>query len=161
MPAPCVRVRFIKSTGLVASAIAFATNSLFDHVEFGTPEGTWIGAHAGRGVEERAADYCRPQREYYYEIPCSAEVERAALAWMRSKIGTRYNFTDIIGLLIHARSFHRAHEMICSQFVSDGLLRWFGPERYLNVLPGATYLITPETAHLSPLLVGHLVRRKG
>ena len=155
----CVRLRFIKSAGFVSAGIAWWTNSLFDHVEFGTPEGTWIGAHWGNGVQERPANYCTPTREYCYEVPCTAKVETASLEWMRSEIGTPYNRSDILGLLLHYRRLESPHRVICSQFMSDGMLRFFGASRYLNVIPGSTYLVTPETAHLSPLLTGHLVRR--
>lgn len=137
------------------------TGSLFSHVEFGTPEGKWIGAHIRGGIQERAADYCKPIRERVYEIPCTAEQEAAALAWMRSQIGTEYNVMDIVGLLFQARSLRSPNRYICSQFCTLGLLRTFGFVRVLNVLSSWTYRITPETLHLSPIFVGHLVRRVG
>jgi hypothetical protein len=158
---PSVRCRFITTDSFVSAAIRRLTGSLFSHVEFGTPEGTWIGAHLSGGVQERPAGYCRPTREYYYEVPCTALQQDALLRWARSKIGTKYNVRTIIGLAIQARRMTSLHRMICSQFFSDGMLLVFGSTRYLNVLPGWTYRITPETAHLSPLLTGHLIRRVG
>ncbi len=154
-------VRFICSHGFIGRAISSWTNSLFDHVEFGTPEGTWIGAHAKGGVQERSADYCDPFRDYTYRIPCSAAKRDELLAWARSKIGTRYNFRDILGLLMHNRTLTNPNRLICSQFVCEGLLTVFGAKQVLNVLPDYTYLVTPEMLHLSPIFVGNLYSRKG
>jgi uncharacterized protein YycO len=137
------------------------TGSLFSHVEFGTPEGTWIGAHIEDGIQERASDYCSPTREYVYEIPVTLEQQTEALAWMRSKIGTKYNTLDIVGLALQARSMRSPNNYICSQFCTDGLLHVFGPSKVLNVENAWTYRITPETLHLSPLFVGRLVKKHG
>lgn len=155
---PCIRVRFITQRGFVSAAIRYLTGSLFSHVEFGTPQGTWIGAHIGGGIQERPANYCTPSLEYVYEIPCTAEEQASGLAWMRSKIGTKYNVLDIIGLALQIRSLTRAGHDICSQFYAEGMLRIFGAKRFLNVDWAWTYRITPETGHLSPLLVGNRVK---
>jgi hypothetical protein len=156
-----IRVRFIYDSGFISAAIARITGSLFSHVEFGTPEGTWIGAHASGGIKERAADYCKPIREYVYEIPCTNAQEQEALLWMRSNIGTKYNLADIVGLLLQARSMRSPNRLICSQFCTQGLLKTFGAENVLNCLDAWAYRITPETLHLSPIFVGRLVKRVG
>jgi hypothetical protein len=156
-----IRVRFIHCGGITSRLIAWGTGSLFSHVEFGTPQGTWIGAHAGSGIQERAANYCTPSREYYYEIPCTAEQEAELLRWARSKIGTKYNMKDILGLALQARSLNNPSRLICSQFVTDGLIHTLGARNVLNVLDNWTYRITPETLHLSPIFVGNLVRKTG
>jgi hypothetical protein len=154
-------MRFVTADGFISKAIRQITNSLFSHVEFGTPEGHWIGAHTGDGVQERAADYCTPTREYVYEIPVSQEVMDAHLKRIRFQIGTHYNNLDILGLLVKNRKLTTLHSVICSQFVSDEMLCLFGARKYLNVLAGFTYLITPETCHLSPVFVGCLVKKVG
>lgn len=155
-----IRIRFILGKSFTSWAIGRITGSLFSHVEFGTPEGTWIGAHIGDGIQERAADYCSPLREYVYEIPCTPEQEKEALTWMRSLIGTQYNVLDIIGLLFQSRSLQSPHRSICSQFCTEGLLHVFGASKVLNVLASWSYRITPETLHLSPIFVGRLARKK-
>lgn len=153
-----IRIRFIRNAGFTSSAIAKLTGSLFSHVEFGTPKGTWIGAHIHGGIQERPADYCKPVLEYVYDVPCTPAQARKHLAWMRSQIGTKYNVKDIIGLMFQCRTLTKPHAYICSQFYADGMLRIFGPERFLNVQQEWTYRITPETGHLSPLLAGHRVK---
>lgn len=156
-----IRVRFIYCGGVTSRLIAWGTGSLFSHVEFGAPTGTWIGAHAGSGIQERAANYCKPSREYYYEIPCTPAQELELLRWARSKIGTKYNMRDILGLAIQARSLNNPSRLICSQFVTDGLIHTLAARKVLNVLNDWTYRITPETAHLSPVFVGNLARKVG
>lgn len=153
-------VRFIATDGFVGAAIRKVTGSLFQHVEFGTEAGTWIGAHIGDGIQERPANYCNPTREYVYEIPCSLWKQRKLENWARSKIGTKYNTKDILGLMFQARSVQSAGKLICSQFCTDGLLEIFGASMVLNVLLEWTYRITPEILHLSPIFVGRRVRRK-
>lgn len=145
-------LRFIKSAGIVSDAITWETNSLWDHVELITPSGTYIGARANGGVEERPADYCTPVRERRYSIPCSPSDSIRILTWAKSKVGTKYNFLDILGLAVHNRKFNDPTRDICSQFVIQAGTQaaiWL-----LNVQPDFDYLITPETLHLSPLLIG-------
>lgn len=158
---PVIRIRFIASPGFVGSSIRWVTNSLFQHVEFGTPSGTWIGAHAGSGVKEFPPGYCQPTREYVYEIPCTQDELDSLMAWCALQIGTQYNYWDIVGMLIRRRQVTSPRRLICSQFCTKGLLEVFGAERVLNVLDTWAYLISPETLHLSPILVGHLVRKVG
>jgi hypothetical protein len=148
-----ITIRFIENRGFVSRAIAWVTGSLFSHVEFGTPQGTWIGAHARGGVQERARNYCQPVREYVYDLPCTKALSDELLRHARSAIGTPYNYRDILGILFHARRVTSPSRVICSQFCTEMLLRV--GIRPLNVLPDYCHLITPETLHLSPLLIGH------
>ncbi len=156
---PVITIRFIRTPGFVTSAICFVTNSLFDHVEFGTPEGTWIGAHAASGIQERPANYCQPTREYVYEIPCTQRELDELLRWARQMIGTPYDYEDIAGLLFHNRMLNHPGRDICSEFVYLGLCH-IGI-RALNVLPDYAYLVTPEMLHLAPMLIGHLKKKVG
>jgi uncharacterized protein YycO len=146
-------MRFINGSGFIAHAIDWTTNSLFDHAELLTPEGTYIGAHAGSGIQERPADYCKPTREKRYAIPCTDEQLAKAMTYARSKIGEPYNYQDILGLFLHNRRIDGKGRSICSTFVFDAA--WIAGIMMLNCTPGYSYLITPETLHLSPLLIGH------
>lgn len=148
-----ITIRFIRTPGFVTDAICFVTNSLMDHAEFGTPEGTWIGAHSDGGVQERSGDYCKPVQEWRYEIPCAATQAAELLKSARAAVGTKYNFTDIGGLLFHMRRMTSKGRLICSQFCFLELNK-VGIQM-LNVLPAFGHLVTPETLHLSPLLIGH------
>lgn len=155
---PRVRVRFITADGFVSSGIRWVTNSLWSHVEFGTPIGTWIGAHADGGWMERPANYCTPTREAMYDIPCTQEIMDAHLKRIRAMVGQMpYNKLDIVGLLIKNRKLSTPHALICSQGATEELIMRFGSARVLNVLMGFEYLITPETLHLSPIFVGRRV----
>jgi hypothetical protein len=152
-------IRFVNSPGFVGSAIDWATNSLFDHTECLSSTGGWIGAHDDGGVQDRPFNYLDPSREMRYAIPITDEQYAAGVAFDKAKIGTPYNFGDIAGLLFHDRGINTKHRLICSQFATDraqamGL-------QMLNVLPEFTYLVTPETLHLSPLLYGRCIYRKG
>lgn len=151
-----VTIRFIRTRGFVTAAICFVTNSLMSHVEFGTPEGTWIGAHSDGGVQERPADYCKPAQQWVYRIPCTIDQATSLLRMARAAVGTPYNFTDIAGLLFHLRRLTKSDRVICSQFCFF-LLDAVGI-KMLNVLPAFAHLVTPETLHLSPKLIGRMYR---
>jgi len=149
------RIRFINSQDIIGRAIDLATNSLWDHTELETEAHTYIGAHAGTGIEEKAYNWCKPSRERRYAIPCTDEQYTKMMAFARSKIGTPYNYLDIAGLFLHNRHLNSSAREECAQFVfqvavSGGL--WM-----LNALPQYSNLITPETLHLSPLLIRHCI----
>lgn len=147
------KIRVINSSGFVSGMIDWETNSLWDHAEIQTETGTYIGAHDDGGVEERPADYCKPTRERRYSIPCSQTQLDRIMAYARSKIGTPYDFKDILGLLFHDRKLDSKGHDICSVFVLVSAMQ--GNINMLNVQEGYTYLVTPEMLHLSPLLIGN------
>jgi uncharacterized protein YycO len=153
------KIRFVNSNGFFARAIDWATDSLFDHAEIESETGSWIGAHDDGGVQDRPADYLKPTREYRYAIPCTDEQYEKAMTWAKSKIGTKYNFSDIGGLLFHDRKLNNPHAVICSQFTL--MAAQAGGIQMLNVLGGYEFLVTPETLHLSPLLIGNCTYRNG
>lgn len=148
---PVFRVRFLTEPDFISRAIRFQTFSEFSHVEIETDRGTFIGAHESGGVQERPADYCKPTFERRYAIPVSDEQHGLINAFAEGKIGTPYNLEDIAGLLIH-RNMTDPGKFICSQFVFQAALA--GGIKLLNVLEGYANLVTPETLHLSPLLIG-------
>jgi uncharacterized protein YycO len=146
------KLRVVNSSDFVGRSIDWVTNSLWDHVEIEDEDGRWIAAHAGSGVGIFPADYAKPTRERRYSIPCTDEQYAKAMAYARSKVGTPYDYLDIVGLLFHDRSIHSKEREICSMFVFESA--WAAGIQMLNVLPGYTQLVTPETLHLSPLLIG-------
>lgn len=159
---PVILARFIKNRGLTSEVITEEEDGLFSHFEYGTPQGTWIGAHIDGGVQERPADYCNPPRDWRYAIGLSSEAELDAwLKMLRADIGVHYNVLGVVGIAAHIRALNNPHEVDCSEWGTQKLIQKFGARRVLNVVPSRTYLITPERLHLSPIFVGRLVYRKG
>jgi hypothetical protein len=150
---PALTIRFINEPGIVSRLITWTTNSLFCHCEgLGRDGQSWVGAHSGTGVQSRAHDWCKPTFERRYAIPVINDQYEAAMRFMDSKIGCPYDYTDIAGLALRNRIGASDHEIICSAF----MLLWLQAAGLwpLNVLPEWAYLVTPETLHLSPLLIG-------
>jgi len=148
------RIRFITETDLISDAIRLVTFSEWSHAEIITAEGTYIGAHASGGVEERPADYAKVSRERRYSVAVSDWAEDEIMKFARSKIGTKYDFADIAGLFLHRDLTEKSTE-ICSMFVLEAAMA--GGLQMLNVLPGYTNLITPEMLHLAPCLIGKCI----
>lgn len=146
-----LRMRFITTGGFVSWAIRRATFSEFSHVELITEAGGYIGAHDRGGVQERPADYCAPTFERRYGVPVAEEQYDRVMLYARQAIGTPYNFKDIAGLLFH-ENWSTSHRVICSMFVFQAMAA--GGIQMLNVLPAYSNLVTPDTLHLSPLLIG-------
>ena len=150
---PYVKVRFVSESGFISDAIkAVSRSPEISHVEFITPEGNYLGARSEGGVQERKADYCKPSWERRYAIPTLAETASEVLVQGRSKIGTKYDFSDILGLMFQNSSIHNPSKEICSEFVYS-ILNAQG-FHCLNVLEDRGYLITPEMVHLSPMFIG-------
>jgi len=150
---PALTIRFINEPGIVSRLITWETDSLFCHTEGLSRDGNaWVGAHAHTGVEARPLDWCEPTFERRYAIPVGTVAYERAMAFMDSKIGLPYSYKDILGLALHKRIGYSDHELICSAF----MLLWLQAAglQPLNVLESFSYLVTPETLHLSPLLIG-------
>lgn len=145
-------IRFVNEPDIIAKLITWQTDSLWCHTEALSRDGqSWIGAHAGTGVEARALDWCKTSRERQYLIPLKPAAEDAAMSWLESKIGCQYNYADIVGLALHKRMTSE-HEVICSALMLEYMQQ--AGLQPLNVMEGYQYLVTPETLHLSPLFIG-------
>lgn len=153
---PVLTTRFIFEPGLISDLIEFATDSLWIHAEGMNRTGDkWVGAHAGTGVQARELDWCKPTRERRYEVTVTDEQFEAAMIWQESKIGEPYDYLDIFGLALHLRIGSSKKQTICSAFE---LGRYMAAGIYpLNCLENFTYMITPETLHLSPIFLGKCV----
>jgi hypothetical protein len=152
---PNLTIRFIDSPGVVSRLITWATDSLWDHTECLNRNGTaWIGAHSGTGVQARPLDWVKPTRERRYALLVYSAQYQKAQDWLESKIGTPYDYQDIIGLMLKKRVWN-AQRVICStlmlQFMQEAGLQ------PLNCLPDFDALISPEVLHLSPLFIGRCV----
>lgn len=146
------RVRFIAEHGFISWTIRRVTFSDFSHCEIvSEDEQSYIGAHAGAGVQERPANYCTVSFERRYAVPVTDEQLRRGMAYARMRIGTPYNYADIGGLLAH-RNWTTKQRVICSQFVFDTFMAM--GVQVLNVLPQYDFRVTPDTLHLAPLFIG-------
>ena len=149
----------------VGVLIDWVTASIWPHVEIGVATDPtdphseitgWIGARAKGGVQLRPYDYLTEIiRERRYAVPVTEDQYNKIMAFARSKIGTPYNFEDIAGLFLHVRSLTSKDQFICSMFHIEAAMA--AGLAWLNVLPGFTYWITPETDHLSPILIGNCI----
>lgn len=149
-----VRLRFCTETGVLGSGIRFVTHAprtAPSHVEFELADGTFLGAHSSGGVAIRPANYCTPSWERRYALPCTTAQRDAVLGFAHAQVGKGYDLRDIAGILLD-EGWHTAEAWICSELVVAALLQAGLP--FLNVLPGYTYRIDPDKAHLSPLLLG-------
>jgi hypothetical protein len=150
--------RVIGTAGFIANGIRLVSHAPFaTHVDLITPEGTYIGAHAHDGVQERPADYCKPIWERRYAIPCLKTQAIGIVQDARARIGEKYDVGDIAGLAIQ-HDLHTIGRTQCAEFVFD--IAFKRGVMMLNVLPERDFLITPEMYHLSPLLIGYCYYEK-
>ena len=151
-------IRFIHGDDIVSGLIGYATDSLWTHTEVLSRDGkSWIGAHAGTGVQARPLDWANPTREAVYTVPVTDEEANEAYTWLEGQIGKPYSYPDIVGLALHVRVGLNRHAVICSALVLEFL--WKASQQPLNVLEGYEALITPETLHLSPIFIGRKIHR--
>lgn len=149
-------LRFIATAGFTSEAIKFVEGtSYIDHAEALNRTSTgYIGAHAGIGVQDLPLDWAKGiVWERRYAIPVTDEQYEAIMGFLESKIGTRYDYADILGILFHDRRIDNPRRVMCSALQYEALCT--GGLAALNVLKEFAHLVTPETLHLSPLLIGH------
>ena len=148
-----ITIRFIAGSDIVSKLIEFTTDSLFCHTEALSRDGShWIGAHAKTGVEARPLNWCKPEFGRRYSIPVTPALYEQGMYWLESKLGTPYDYADIVGLALHSRKGGSDHEIICSALMIQ-FMQQTGLQP-LNCLEQFAYLITPETLHLSPVFIG-------
>lgn len=149
-------LRFMATKGFVSSAIKFVegTAAYADHVEAKNRAGDgWIGAHAHIGVQDLPLNWATEIIwERQYELEMTDEQYELAMGFLESKIGTPYDYAAILGILFHDQKIDDPRRLMCSCLQYEGL--WTGKWLMLNVLPEAAHMVTPETLHLSPLLIG-------
>lgn len=152
-------LRFIATKGFVSSAIKFVegTVAYADHVEAKNRSGDgWIGAHAGIGVKDMPLDWtpqCEIVWERQYELRLTDKQYELAMGFLESKIGTPYDYADILGILFHDQKIEDPRRIMCSCLQYEVLCAC--GVTMLNVLKEFAHLVTPETLHLSPLLIGN------
>lgn len=150
-----ILVRFITERAVISDDIRFVTHAPTDapsHVEFGLPDGSWLGAHIDGGVRVRPYAYTTPSWEMRYGLTYPPEVEAAIMRFVAAQIGKPYDTLGIAGILFN-RDWHSRDHWFCSELV---LAAFEAAGVYLlNVIPGRSYRIDPERLHLSTRLIGH------
>jgi hypothetical protein len=152
---PDLLIRFITESDFVSWAIRWVTYSEFSHVEMELPDGTWLGAHAGTGVQIRPADYCKPTFERRYAIPLSQPAYDAGMKYALAQIGTGYNYLDICGLLFHHNMTTKGRKE-CAQLMFNVMVAF--EIQPLNILPGYDFRVTPDILHLAPIFIGRIYK---
>jgi len=150
-------IRFINSSDLISKLITGETFSLICHTEGMNRAGDgWIGAHAFTGVQDRPLDWCKNLTwERRYNIPVTKLQYEQAMSFLESKIGTPYNYRSIFGILARKRDFTDRKGIDCSDLMLQWL--WAADQTVLNVRPGESWMVSPETLHLSPLFIGRSI----
>lgn len=146
-------LRWIAESGFISGAIRYVTNSEMSHCEVWTGS-SFISAYLDGGVHEQPPNYTSPSWERWYAIPCTASQYKNAMDWAWSRIGTPYDKTDILGLLLHF-DISSPNGIICSWFCFEYLMA--AGIQPLNVLEEFANLVTPDALHLSPVLIGRSI----
>lgn len=148
--------RYIRTRGPQSSLLAWEMHAPHvDHCEVGSRTGGWLGAHLVGGVQDRLVNYCDADIiwERRYAIPCTAEQLEAAYAFGDTKIGTRYDLSNIAGILFRDYDMFNKHREICSRFLYE--FCWAGGLVMGNALEEFASQITPEMLHFSSRLLEH------
>lgn len=152
-------LRLIRTTGFVSSAIAFVegAGAIADHAEALNRAGTgYIGAHAGVGVQDLPLDWAKNiVWERRYAIPMTDEQYEKAMGFLESKIGTPYDYSDILGILFHDLKLDDPHRIICSVLQFEALCT--AGTKLLKIESGEAHLVTPANLNMSPVLIGKCV----
>lgn len=155
-----ITIRFIRTRGFVSWAICFLTFSYADHCEAKNRAGdAWVGAHAGTGIEARPLDWANKGliwcREY--NLPCTEEEYERAMSFQEAAIGTKYNYRGCLGILLRMRKLNGPKRKDCSEHLFE-LLAYAFQKPPLNVLVEFSWMVTPETLHLSPIFIGRRIQ---
>lgn len=116
-----IRLRFVTCNDTLSMAIRWAEDFWASHVEAVLPDG-YLGAHADGGVLVRPVGYDQAilRREEFVEINTDALTALNWEAWLRTKIGTPYDFSAILGIVVRAELGERGH-VICSALQTEAL----------------------------------------
>lgn len=144
-------IRFVTESDPVSASIRAFTWSNFSHVEFILDDGTALGAHAKGGVAIRPIDYAKFTNEERYKILVSPEQKRDILAYAHSQVGKPYDYTDIIGIVLH-RDWRAEDHWICSELVAAAFEKGGLPLLYAPI--DKVNRITPGDVYLTPYIIG-------
>lgn len=117
-----MRLRFVAQKTLVSAGIRFEEDFWASHVEAVLSDG-YLGAHAEGGTQLRPVGYDKATllREEFVDIPCTPEQDKAWEAFLRSKIGTPYDFSAILGIVLKVQ-IGSQNRLICSALQMQALI---------------------------------------
>lgn len=152
--------RYLATRGFISQAIKYVEGvSSIDHVECLNRKGDgWIGAHARIGVQDLPLNWADASGivwERRYSLGVTDAQYELIMGFLEANIGAKYDYADILGILFHDRQIEDAKRIMCSALQYEAM--WTGGVQMLNVLAQFAHLVTPETLHLSPLLIGRCV----
>lgn len=140
-----IKLRFITQHSPISWGIRMFTWSDFSHVELVLPEG-YLGADED-GVKIRPFNYCKPSRCVIGTVGCSADVSQKVIEFAKSQIGKPYDYTSIIGFIMH-RDWRERDSWFCSELVAAS----FEEGDYPLLDTEHMNRITPQDLLLSPLI---------
>lgn len=150
-----VIVRFIRTKGFVSDGIRFVTHSYINHVEFGTPRKTWIGAHAITGIKDNLYDYTEVEWERRYRVPLTETQYNTLMKSNDEALGTPYNYKAVVGIFFNDHNLSAKGTDECAQFVFSQL--WNVGVLLGNALPDFAHFVSPELVHFSSYWMGKCV----
>lgn len=117
-----IQLRFVTCKDPLSEAIRWAEDFWASHVE-AVVSGGYLGAHADGGVMIRPVGYDSATllREEFVDIAVDPVTAAKWELWLRGKIGTPYDFSAILGIVVRAELGERGH-VICSALQTEALV---------------------------------------
>jgi hypothetical protein len=116
-----ISLRFVTCNDPVSAAIRWAEDYWASHVEAVLPDG-YLGAHANGGTLVRPKGYDKSTllREAFVTIPADDVMTAKWETFLRSKVGTPYDFSAILGFVLRD-ALHQKGHCICSALQNQAL----------------------------------------
>ncbi len=139
-----LRLVYTRHHSLASVLIRLVTWSPWSHVAIATEDGTVIESRAlSGGVVERPISQALSgaSRIEWVSVPCPDP--EAAIAWARTQLGQRYDWSAAIGIGLHRR-WDRTGRWYCSELVEAALAQ-AGRPRFRSA---AVSRVTPQMSYM-------------
>lgn len=141
--------QFSTEAGISSWLLRWFTHSHFSHVDIQLSDGSLIGARLSGGVRLRPSNYAKFTRIERIAIDVSETEYAAAIDWLYSKIGTKYDIKAIFAFMFN-RNWRDMKRLFCSEYYID-LLEYL---KKIRVRTPANR-ITPNDAYLLAYTIGY------
>lgn len=109
-----IRFRFVRNRTLFSSLTGIDERYWATHVEAVMPDGTYIGAYpTGVAIQNPGYDAATWTQQLFVDLPCTEAQQKAHEDYLRSRVGTPYDWMSIVGFAAHM-DLHSTHHLICS-----------------------------------------------